>query len=126
MARYFSMDGYVCGKIETRTTQSGKQLTEFGINSPDRKEIDGEWKSIPNFFNCIYWHHGDHDWRADAIKDRAHIHISGQPRYEEWEKDGHKRSAIKFYVDNLFLIAGKNSAPAQNTDASVYDEDIPF
>lgn len=132
MAKYFSMDGYVCGDIETRSTASGQLITQFSVNSPERRKVDGEWKSIPNFFKCQYWHHGEHDYRAEYIRDKAHLQLSGEPRYQEWQGDNGKRSTIKFNVDNLFLIA--SNKPAQQaapkveepvTD-SLYDDDIPF
>ena len=127
MSKYFNMDGWVCGKIDTRTTRSGKQVTEFSINSPDRREVDGQWESVPQFFNCVYWHKNDRDWRADAIRDKAHLHIAGTPRYETWEKDGSKRSAVKFNVRDLFPIAGKSETqPSVDPETSVYDHDIPF
>lgn len=136
MSKYFNMDGYVCGKIETRTTQSGNQITTFSINSPKRKKQGEEWVYIPQFFNCKYWHKFDNDFRAAQITSKAHIHIAGEPDYEEWEKDGQKRSKVSFNVRDLFLIAPKDStpsgsiedysAPEFNTDVSVYDSDIPF
>lgn len=130
MAKYFSMDGYVCGEIETRTTASGHTVTKFSVNSPERRQNDGEWETIPNFFDCQYWHSGERDYREGFIRDKAHLQISGEPRMEQWERDGQKRKRIRFNVKELFLIAPKGTAPAPEPEpaqeASVYDDDIPF
>lgn len=129
MAKYFSMDGYVCGEISTRSTNSGKQVTQFSVNSPERRQIDGEWKTVPHFFKCQYWHRSDRDFRAGYIYDKAHVQISGEPRYEEWEGKNGKRSTVRFNVREILLIAAKDAQPAappEVADAPLYDEDIPF
>ncbi len=130
MAKYFNMDGYVCGEIQTRTTSSGRSVTQFSVNSPERRQIDGEWKTVPHFFKCQYWHRGDHGFRAGYIRDKAHVQMSGEPRYEEWEGEHGKRSCVRFNVQDLFLIAQKDSTPAQPQEpeptTALYDDDIPF
>ena len=130
MAKYFSMDGYVCGDIQTRTTSNGHTVTQFSVNSPERRQIEGEWKTVPHFFKCQYWHKGDRDFRAEYIYDKAHVQMSGEPRYEEWETEHGKRSTVRFNVKSLFLIAKRDSAPAQpqqrEEEAPLYDDDIPF
>lgn len=140
MAKYFSMDGYVCGEINTRSTSTGKLVTSFSINSPERRRnAYGEWETIAHFFQCQYWHRGEHDYRAEFIKDKAHLQLSGEPRYEEWEGDYGKRSQVRFNARDLFLIAPKGTAPAPKQDpepepqaepepeqATLYDDDIPF
>lgn len=129
MAKYFSMDGWVCGQIETRSTSNGKQVTQFSINSPERRQTNGEWETIPHFFKCQYWHRSDRDRRAGYIRDKAHIHISGEPRYEEWEGQNGKRSAVRFNVREILLIAPRDAQqpePQLDQQCEVYDEDIPF
>lgn len=129
--KQFEMDGWVCGQIETRSTQSGKQVTSFSVNSPDRRKNQqtGEWETVPQFFPCQYWHRSDNDYRAYKIVDKAHLFLVGHPRYEEWESDGGKRSRVALNVRELFVIesgkARQQSQPEYSSDA-VYDEDIPF
>lgn len=122
------MDGYVCrNSVSTRSTSSGKEVTGFSVNSPDRrKNKQGEWESVPQFFECQYWHKSDRDFRADAIKEGAHLYIVGAPRYEEWEKDGSKRSKVVVNVQDVFEIKPKDGAAPQKQEAALYDEDIPF
>lgn len=127
MPKYFSMDGYVCGKIETRETGTGKLVTSFSVNSPDRrKRDDGQWQSVPQFFNCKLWHRGDHDFRASHIVDGAHLQISGEPHFEEWDGKYGKRTKVTFNVRDLLLIAPRDAAPKEPEQPDLYDEDIPF
>lgn len=126
----FMMDGYVCGEVQTRYTNSGKGVTSFSVNSPDRRKNPqtGEWESVPQFFRCEYWHRGERDCRHSMITDKAHVVMRGYPRYEEWQgKDG-KRSAVKFVADDMFLVAkvGKPQDAPQYAEATVYDPNIPF
>lgn len=133
----FEMNGYVCGQIDTRSTAAGKQVTTFSVNSPERRKNQqtGEWENVPQFFNCQYWHRFDNDFRASSIRDKAHLVIVGEPRYEEWQKDGQKRSKVVFNVTDLFEVAQReerSAAPSygasqpEYVQAEVYDEDIPF
>lgn len=128
--KQFEMDGWVCGQIETRCTQSGKRVTEFSVNSPDRrKNQQGEWETVPQFFKCQYWHKSDNDFRAVRIADKAHLFLIGSPRYEEWEGQNGKRSRMLMNVRDLFPIeAGKpHGEPAVGAvEYDAYGEEIPF
>lgn len=138
--KQFQMDGWVTkGNVATRSTATGKQVTSFSVNSPERRKNQqtGEWDSVPMFFNCQYWHRSDRDFRAAAIVPGAHLVMVGEPRYESWEKDGQKRSKVTLNVRGLWEVKpreeaqGGSYAPQRPTQpeacqASVYDEDIPF
>ena len=121
------MDGYVCGNIETRSTGSGKEVTKFSVNSPDRRKNQqtGEWESVAQFFECQYWHRSERDFRVDAIKDKAHLYIVGEPRYESWETDNGKRSKVVVNVRDVFEIKAKGKV-TQTSEPDLYDADIPF
>ena len=129
------MDGWVTSNEPvTRSTATGKQVTSFSVNSPDRrKNQQGEWESVPQYFDCKYWHRSDRDFAAQAIVSGAHLVLKGEPRYESWEKDGQKRSKVVMNVSRIWEIKGREDgqqrtyeAPQQQAMATVYDEDIPF
>lgn len=123
--KQFTMDGYVCGKVDTRSTNSGKEVTTFSINSPDHRKNQqtGEWENVPQFFRCQYWHKSDRDFKAFAIKDKAHLVISGDPKFEEWESEGIRKNRVTFNVRDLWPV---ERAEKSKSDEPVYDEDIPF
>ncbi len=131
--KQFQMDGYVtAADISTRQTQSGKQVTTFSVNSPDRrKNAQGEWESVPQFFQCQYWHRADRDFRAAFIAPKAHLVMVGEPRFEEWEKDGQKRSRVILNVRDMWPIKERDEAPQQTRREQpepdyLYDEELPF
>lgn len=128
--KQFEMDGWVCGQVETRSTQSGKQVTTFSVNSPDRRKNQrGEWESVPQFFKCQYWHKSDNDFRAAKIAAKVHLFLVGHPRYEEWDGQNGKRSSTVFNVRDLFAIEGnaqQHVQADQYEQETLCDEDIPF
>lgn len=126
----FTMDGYVCGSIDTRYTNSGKGVTSFSVNSPDRRKSQtGEWETVPQFFRCEYWHRGERDFRPASIVDKAHLVLIGSPKYEEWEGQGGKRTSVKFVCSEVFPVQKGQKAQTgayPHADAPAYDENIPF
>lgn len=134
----FFIDGYVCGTIDTRTTQSGKQVTTFSVNSPDRRKNNstGEYENFPQFFNCQYWHRFDNDFRAASIVEKAHVVMTGDLRYESWEKDGRKGSKVLLNVTDIWSAQDGQKGHAAKPEyvqasyidgsSSLYDEDLPF
>lgn len=129
----FIMDGYVCGEIKDGRTASGKQVTNFSVNSPSHRKDPqtGECENVPHFFNCQYWHRNDSDFKAGFIADKEHLMLTGEPRYETWEDaSGAKRSRVVFNVSDIFQIARRRDecpSPRETAaTASLYDSDIPF
>lgn len=117
------MDGWVCGEPQEKSTSNGWMLT-FGFNSPDNKKVDGKWESKAQFFDCKYFYKSADDAAARKImsKDGKFL-IAGTPHYDEWEKDGQKRSRISVTVDTAACIP--SSTPAME-DAAVYSDEVPF
>ena len=79
----FVMDGYVCKGVEVRSTQAGKLVTKFTLNSPDYNRSTQQ--SEPAFFRCEYWHNGQNDPKAANIVDGALLLVWGALRFEQWD-----------------------------------------
>ena len=108
----FVMDGYVCKGAETRSTQSGRMVTKFTLNSPDYDR--NAQKSTPAFFRCEYWHSGENDSKAAHIAEGAVLLVWGSLGYDQWEdKSGNKRSGTTFKVRELGLVRQPNVRAAQ-------------
>lgn len=124
--KQFFMDGWVTNaKVDTRTTATGRTVTSFSVNSPtNRRGQDGEWESVPQFFQVKYWAKSDRDRRPDAIVPGAKLVMAGKPTFEEWEHNGEKRSRVVFVAEELWQA----EAPQQQAacESQVYAEDIPF
>ena len=128
--KQFFMDGWVTSSEPvTRQTATGKLVTSFSVNSPDRrKNAQGEWESVPQFFDCQYWHRSDRDFRAQSIAPGARLVMAGEPRFESWERDGQKRSRVVLNVRDLYEAKGRDdAAPAYGAQQpDLYDENVPF
>ena len=100
----FVMDGYVCKGVEVRSTQAGKLVTKFTLNSPDYNRSTQQ--SEPAFFRCEYGHNGQNDPKAANIVDGALLLVWGALRFEQWDdkSTGGKRSEIVCKVREIGLI----------------------
>lgn len=100
----FVMDGYVCKGVEVRSTQAGKLVTKFTLNSPDYNRSTQQ--SEPAFFRCEYWHNGQNDQKAANIVEGALLLVWGALRFEQWDdkSTGGKRSEIVCKVREIGLI----------------------
>lgn len=97
------MDGYVCKGAEVRSTQAGKLVTKFTLNSPDYNRSTQQ--SEPAFFRCEYWHNGQNDQKAANIVEGAVLLVWGSMRFEQWDdKTGNKRSETVFKVREIGLV----------------------
>ncbi|MEG0991486.1 MAG: single-stranded DNA-binding protein [Gordonibacter sp.] len=109
----FVMDGYVCKGADTRSTQTGKLVTKFTLNSPDYDRSSKQ--STPAFFRCEYWHSGPNDPKAANIAEGAVLLVWGAIGYDQWEdrNTGAKRSETVFKVREIGLIRPPASRPQQ-------------
>ena len=134
MMNQVTLEGYVCGQVRVSATKSGKQVTSFSLNCPKRRNVDGQWQSQPRYFDCTYWHNEGNDFRAPQIADKAHLVVTGDLDWEQYDYNGQKRSKTSVNVRELLTIKPKDeqggyraqqSAPAYEP-APLYDEEIPF
>ncbi len=138
---------------ELRSTASGLPVLGFGVAVNDRRrnQQTGEWEDYPNFIDCtMFGARGES--LSKFLTKGAKVAIEGKLRWSQWERDGQKRSKIEVIVDELELMSNRGdsqgsqggnyggnyggsygqsaysapAAPTVDTDATVYDDDIPF
>ena len=100
----FTIDGYVTKNVETRATQSGQLVTRFSVNSPN---YNRETKSsVPQFFECEYWHSGPQDQKAANIVEGALLLLWGGLAFDQWQdqQTGQNRSKVKLKVREVGVI----------------------
>lgn len=107
----------VCGNLtrdpEIRET-ANSHVMSFGIavNEKRRNAKTGVWEDVPNYFECQMW--GD---RTEALvkflKKGMKVTVSGSLKYEAWEKDGQKRSAVRINVRDVELPSRAEAQGAQ-------------
>ena len=119
-------------------------VVEFGMAVNDRrKQQDGSYADKANFIDLSIF-----GKRAEAlqkyVKKGDPLFVEGKLDYQQWEKDGQKRSKLKVIVQNFEFIGksgggqgGGNqgggyqqSAPAPSAPEAPHgggmDDDIPF
>jgi len=118
-------------------------VVEFGMAINDRrKQQDGSYAEKANFVDFSIF-----GKRAEAlhkyVKKGDPLFVEGKLDYQQWEKDGQKRSKLKVIVENFEFLGkggggqnsgneggGTQSAPAPAAPEAPHgggmDDDIPF
>lgn len=108
---------FLCGNItrnpEIRKTANGSSVLGFSIAVNDRikNQQTGQWEDRPNFFDCVMF-----GPRADSIvhymTKGMKVAIEGKLRWNQWEKDGVKRSRVDVVIDDIELMQRRSNADA--------------
>lgn len=108
---------FLCGNItrnpEIRKTANGSAVLGFSIAVNDRikNQQTGQWEDRPNFFDCVMF-----GPRADSIvhymTKGMKVAIEGKLRWNQWEKDGVKRSKVDVVIDDIELMQRRSNADA--------------
>lgn len=124
---------------EIRRTANDTAVLSFGmaVNERIRNGDSGEWTDRPNYFDCTMF-----GKRAEKLCEMLakgqKVAIEGKLRWNQWEKDGQKRSKVEVVVDELEFMSrgggsgsyGSNGRVQQSTadviEVAYYDEEIPF
>lgn len=129
-----SITGNLTRDPDLRSTVGGTAVLSFGIAVNDRrKNADGQWEDVPNFFECVTFGN-----RAMALGDiltkGMKVAIAGKLHYSSWEKDGQKHSKVDIIANEVELMQNRKpqqEQPQQDHQSdyqqqpSMYD-DIPF
>jgi single-strand DNA-binding protein len=92
---------------ELRHTQGGTAICELRLAVNDReKGSDGEWRDRAGYYDIIVWGKQAENCAQYLTKGRA-IALDGKLRFEEWEKDGQRRSRVKIVADNVQFISDR-------------------
>lgn len=129
--------GHLTRDPELRTTAKGTPVLSFGIavNERVQNQQTGEWEDRANFFDCTMF-----GARAESLSrflsKGNKVSIEGRLRWNQWERDGQKRSKVEVVVSEIELMNARHSEEESNspdpvpTEApattSIYDQDIPF
>jgi len=113
---------------EMRALPRGMSVASFSLAVNEKyKDRDGNWVERANFIDCEIFGN-----RAEAfakyLGKGSPVFVEGKLRFEQWEKDGQKRSKIKVVVDNFEFVGGdKDASPkAVAGFTSPPNDDIPF
>lgn len=122
--------GRLTRDAELRYSNSGTAVCNFSVASNYSVKRGENWEEQVSFFDCILFAR-----RAEALHKYLtkgqQVTIHAEARQERWEKDGQKRSAVKFYVQDVKLTGGSQQSGQQQaaTEESALDDfedDVPF
>ena len=91
---------------EVRFLPSGRAVAAIGLAMSSRyRTQDGQEKEEVCFVNCEVYGKQAENCGKYLSKGRQ-VLIEGRLRYEQWEKDGHKRNALKVLADRVQFLGG--------------------
>lgn len=129
-------------EIELKYTPSGMAVANLSVVVNEKfKDKQGNMQEKASFFNCVAWGKTAENINTYFNKGEM-IFLACTPKQESWDdKDGNKRSAIKFNIDRFSFVGGKKDdsqgavqnkpttqQPVYNAtpDTSFASDSIPF
>lgn len=116
---------------EMKETPSGTKLANLRIAVNSRVKRGEEWIDKPNYFDVVVFG-GKAESIGRYLQKGSGVAIDGRLDYQEWEKDGEKRSRVVIIADSVQFTDGKprdedsrETAPATHASPPD-DDDIPF
>ncbi len=121
------ISGNLTRDAELRSTASGTPVLSFSVAVNDRRKNNqtGEWEDVPNFIDCtLFGKYGQSI--AQYMTKGAKVAVEGKLRWNQWERDGQKRSKVEVMAETVELMQRREAAAAPVYDEAVYDDEIPF
>lgn len=120
--------GNLTREPDLRYTNNSTAVLNFGIAINDRRRnnVTGEWEDYPNFVDCKMF-----GSRAEKVAEKLEkgmkVAIEGKLAFQQWERDGQKRSKLEVVVEQVEFLSQRRKADEepQQQDA-MYMSDVPF
>lgn len=111
-----TVSGRLTKDAEITYTNGGGAICKFALASNYSRKKGDQYVDEVSYFDCVMFGR-----RAEALHryltKGKQILLETSPRQERWEKDGQKRSAVRFYVDQIVLTSGgQSSGSPRSTD----------
>lgn len=117
---------------EVRHTGSGTAVCQLRIATNGREKRNGEWVDRADYFDITVWGNQGENC-ANYLSKGKPVAVQGRLRYEEWEKDGNKRSKVVIVANHVQFLPSKDGGggggQSSESNADVPDggnDDIPF
>lgn len=126
----------LCGHLtrdpEVKYLQSGMAVCDLGLAVNDRTKKNNEWVDDTLFIDCVAFGQQAEYLGKNAAKGAA-VLVTGKLKYEQWEKDGQRRSKHKVLADRVQLLGKserrdsqeRRESPQDHSQAPTHDE-APF
>ncbi len=112
-----TMLGNLTRDPETKYLASGTCVAEFGIAVNERVKKGNDWVDEPCFIDVTLFGK-QAEVAGEYLSKGASVLITGRLKYEQWEKEGVKRSKHKFVGDRMQMVGGKRGEHDQTRDES--------
>lgn len=124
------LTGNLTREPELRATKSGTSVCDLGIAVNGSEKVNGEWQERADFFNVVVWG-SQAESAAKYLSKGSPVAINGRLRFESWEKDGEKRSAVKVVAQSVQFLGSRSNGDEGGqasgpVTASGGEDDIPF
>ena len=124
---------------ELRYTPQGTPVCSFTVATNEkRKDRAGEMQDVTTWFRVTLWGRQAETASQYLTKGRP-IYVEGRLRVEEWtDRDGRQRYTLEVHATDMQFIGGGRgeegapqqprtaAAPADQPEAELSDDDIPF
>ena len=99
---------------EVRYLRSGKAVTDLGLAvSAKYRTQDGTQHEEVCFVTCVVY--GKQAENCGKYLNRGRqVLVEGRLHYEQWEKDGQKRSTLKVVADRVQFLGGPGGEQAED------------
>ena len=121
--------GNLTREVELKYLQSGTAVTEIGLAINDRrKNQQGEWVDEPVFVDVTLWGRTA-EIASEYLSKGSSILIEGRLKYDQWEKDGQKRSKLRVVGEVMQMLGGKGgggSRPSNSVQSAPHFDESEF
>src|ERR687896_205219 len=100
--------GNLTRDIELKYLQSGTAVTEIGLAVKERRKNQqtGEWIEEPVFVDITLWGRTA-EIASEYLSKGSSVLIEGRLKYDQWEKDGQKRSKMRVVGETMQMLGGR-------------------
>lgn len=121
--------GNLTRDIELRYIPSGTAVADIGLAVNERVKKGDAWVDEANFFDITLFGRTA-EIANEYLSKGSCILVEGRLKFEQWEKDGQKRSKVKVIADKMQMLGGnqqekRQSKPADNYDTHTEYESVP-
>jgi single-strand DNA-binding protein len=111
--------GNLTRDVELKYLQSGSAVTEIGLAVNDRRKNQqtGEWVDDPVFVDVTLWGRTA-EIASEYLSKGSSVLIEGRLKYDQWEKDGQKRSKLRVVGEVMQMLGAKGGGGQRSASQS--------
>mgnify|MGYP002624453894 CR=1 FL=1 len=92
---------------ELRYISSGTAVSDIGLAVNDRVKRNDQWVDEATFVDITLWGRTA-EVANEYLSKGSPVLIEGRLKFEQWEKDGQKRSKLKVVGERMQMLGGRD------------------